>query len=74
MKDPKDRHGPYKVISVVRDGKQRPIPLSRDKVGLWDLALHYKFQVARLSELKKVSSELSELVWTVIEKRLQQFP
>lgn len=74
MKDRKDRHGPYKVISVLRDGKQRPIPLSKDKLGLWDLVQRYQFQVAKLSELKKVSVELSDLVWTVIEKRLQQFP
>lgn len=74
MKDPKDRHGPYKVISVVRDGKQRPIPLGKNKVGLWSLAQHYQFQVAKLSELKKVSAELFDMVWEVIERRLEQFP
>ena len=74
MKDPKDRHGPYKVISVVRNGKQRPIALSKDKAELWALAQHYQFQVAKLSELKKTSAELWDVVWEVIERRLQQFP
>ncbi len=74
MQDPKGRHGPYKVISIVQNGKQRSVPLSKDKVGLWELAERYQYQVAKLSELKKVCAELADLVWAVIERRLQQFP
>lgn len=74
MKDRKDRHGPYKVVSVIRDGKQRPIPIGKDKVELWSLVQRYQFQVEKLSELKKRTLELSDVVWEVIEKRLQQFP
>lgn len=74
MKDPKDRHGPYKMISVVREGKQRSIPLGKDKAELWPLVQRYQFQVEKLSELKKATSELADVVWKVIERRLQQFP
>jgi hypothetical protein len=74
MKDPKDRHGPYKVIAVVKDGKQRSIPLGKDKQELWSLVQRYQFQIKKLSELKNAASELVDVVWEVIERRLQQFP
>lgn len=74
MKDSKNRHGPYKVISITRDKKQRHIPLRKDNQGLWQLAVHYQHQIDRQSELKKCFKELLKLCCEIIEKRIQEFP
>lgn len=72
--DLNQRHGPYKVIQIVLNGKQRQIPLKKDKVELWELVMRYRFQIEKYSELKKLCLELQELVMAVIEKRLKEFP
>jgi hypothetical protein len=69
-----NRHGPYRVLSVTRQGKQRQVPLSKEKHDLWDLAVHYQFQVNKLSELKGVCREIEALVEQIIEKRIREFP
>lgn len=74
MRDPALRHGPYKVISVLKDGKQRQLPLSKKKADLWQLAIHYQHQMKQVSELGKVFRELRATVLKVIEKRLIEFP
>lgn len=68
------RHGPYKVIQVVRDGKSRQVCLRRDQENLWQLARHYQFQTEKLAELKELCQELQQTMAEVIEKRLQEFP
>jgi hypothetical protein len=71
---PEDRHGPYKVIQVIRDGKSRQICLRKEQEDLWELAKRYQFQTDKLDELKTVCQELQTLVTEVIEKRLRDFP
>lgn len=72
--DLSQRHGPYRVIQVVRDGKQRQIPLRKDEVELWELVKRYQFQMEKYSELKILCFELQELFMAVIEKRLKELP
>jgi len=74
MRDAKNRHGPYRVISVVRDGKQRQISLKKDDKESWDLASHYQHQMKCLGELRQLFKELVELTSSVIEKRIKEFP
>jgi hypothetical protein len=74
MADRNSRHGPYKVISVVRKGKQRPIPLKRNEEEIWKLAVHYQHQMKQLRQAKAVCNNLANIILEVIEKRLQEFP
>jgi len=74
MTDDTKRHGPYKVISVFRDGKQRQVPLRKDQHHLWQLAEHYQYQVKQLRLCKQTAARLLNLMAEVIEKRLRKFP
>jgi hypothetical protein len=69
-----DRHGPYKVIQVIREGKSRQICLRREQENLWELAKRYQFQTEKLAELKGACQELQQTITEVIEKRVREFP
>ena len=71
--DEKQRHGPYKVIQVIRKGKSRQVCLRREQEHLWELAKHYRHQVGKLSELKRFCGKLQDVVAEVIEKRKREF-
>lgn len=74
MKDPKDRHGPYRVISVVKDGRQRQIPLRAEEGRLWDLTDRYQHQMKQLYEFQRKAQEIREIILEVLEKRIIPFP
>jgi len=74
MQDKEKRHGPYLVIQVYRDGKQRQISLKKDQKDIWDKAKHYQFQIECLSKLKDSCRVLQNLMAEVIEKRTEDFP
>ena len=74
MKEPPERHGPYMVISVFRNGRQRQIPVGKDVKRSLELAKHYQSQMGYLSELKGEFEQLLKLVAAVIEKRIEEFP
>ena len=74
MKSKADRHGPYLVIQIYREGKQRQIAVKRDDKRFWDKAKHYQFQLECLGKLKQGSDELQRLVVEIIERRLEEFP
>ena len=69
-----ERHGPYKVIQVVRDGKSRQVCLRKDQAELWDLAKRYQFQVDKLAELKTACQELQTTAAEIVELRVRDFP
>jgi len=73
MQDKDKRHGPYLVIQVYRDGKQRQISLKKEQKDTWDKAKHYQFQIECLGKLKDSCKELQSLVAEVIEKRTEEF-
>lgn len=73
MKSKEDRHGPYYVIQVYKDGKQRQISLTKNQKHLWDKAKNYQYQIQKLNELKERCHKLQELVNEVIEKRTEEF-
>jgi len=72
--DDNKRHGPYKVIQVVKQKHSRQICLRRDQEQLWPLAQHYQHQMQRLSELKQECQSLQDMVREVIDKRTMEFP
>lgn len=72
--DKQKRHGPYKVIQVVRGKRSRQVCLRREQEHLWPLAQRYQYQVKRLSELKQACRELQDVVREVIDQRIMEFP
>ena len=72
--DPKLRHGPYLVIQVYQDKKQRQIALRKEQKDIWQKAKNYQKQITTLAQLKKTCSELTETVHDVINKRLEELP
>ena len=72
--DDNKRHGPYKVIQVVRQKRSRQICLRRDQEHLWPLAQHYQHQMQMLSELKQACQALQDMMREVIGKRKMDFP
>lgn len=74
MKDPGNRHGPYKVISVTKGGKQRQIPLRKNEGSLWELAQRYQYQLKQLYEFQRKAAEIRKIILEVLEKRLVPFP
>ena len=68
------RHGPYKVISVYKNNKQRQISIKKTKVELWDQAVHYQYQIKSLNESKKIFKEIEKIINTIIQLRLKEFP
>lgn len=68
------RHGPYKVIQVVRGKRSRQICLRVGQDKLWQLAKNYQHQIAKYLELKQCCAELLQLVDDVIAKRVVEFP
>ena len=72
--DDSKRHGPYKVIQIVKRNRSRQVCLRRDQEQLWPLAQHYQHQVKRLAELKQACRDLQDMVREVINLRIMEFP
>ena len=68
------RHGPYRVIQIVRDKRSRQLCLRVDQDKLWQRTQNYQYQIARYRELKQCCTELLQLVDDVIVKRIMEFP
>ena len=71
MQDKSKRHGPYKVIQAVIEGKRKQIPINDEKIDLWEKAEHYQTQIKRLAEIRKTYNEACDLLSEVIQKRLE---
>ena len=72
-KDINHRHGPYHVVTVVEDGRQKQYSLSRNKEDLWKKVVHYQYQLGKLKEFKEQVEKVSNLIEEVIEKRTKEF-
>jgi hypothetical protein len=72
--DPAKRHGPYKVITVYKNGKQKQIPLKKDEAELWPLVTMYQFQMDQLKEVRSMCAELDALILEIITARIKEFP
>lgn len=72
-KSPDMRHGPYKVIQIYKNGKQRQISLRKDQEKIWEQAVHYQKQMQYLAKLKKVFKELTNLFEKMIEQRTEEW-
>lgn len=68
------RHGPYRVIQVYRNKKQRQIALRQEQQDIWQKVKNYQKQKKALLLLKKTCKELTETVQEVLTKRLEELP
>ncbi len=68
------RHGPYMVIQIFKNGKQRQIALRKDQKEIWERAKNFQTQMQYLSELKEHTLKLEKLIKSMIEKRLEDWP
>lgn len=73
-KDPAKRHGPYMTIQTYVNKKPRQITLRKDQTTLWQRAKNYQKQKKSLVQLKKTCAELTKLVQTILNRRLEEYP
>lgn len=73
-KDPAARHGPYLVIQVYQEKKQRQIPIKKEDKETWQKAKNYQKQMKTLAQLKKTCSALTDTVHEILKKRLEEIP
>ena len=72
--DSAQRHGPYLVIQVYQEKKQRQIALKQEQKEIWQKAKNYQTQIKTLSELKKTCKELTDAVREILNQRLEKLP
>ena len=66
------RHGPYLVLQVYQNKKQRQIALKQEEKVLWQQAKNYQKQIHTLAQLKKTCAQLTDVVREVIQKRVEE--
>lgn len=71
--DPTKRHGPYLVIQIYQNKKQRQIAIRKDQKELWQRAKNYQKQMKTLLELKKVCMELTNKVDKILMERIEKW-
>jgi len=67
-----ERHGPYLVVQLYENKKQKQVALKKDKKHLWQQVKNYQSQINSLLELKKTCTELCTEVERIIKLRLQK--
>lgn len=72
--DPSERHGPYLVIQIYQDKKQRQVAIRQDQKEYWQKAKNYQKQMKTLAKLKKTCEQLTDTVRKVLNQRLEDLP
>jgi hypothetical protein len=72
--DPAKRHGPYRVIQIYQNKKQRQVALRKDQHAHWQRAKHYQKNMKTLAELKTTSDNLIQLVREILTNRQEPWP
>jgi hypothetical protein len=67
-----ERHGPYFVVQLYENKKQRQIALRKEEKHLWQQVKNYQLQIDSLLELKKLCNKLCREVSSVIKKRVRK--
>ncbi len=73
-KDPAQKHGPYLVIQIHHHKKQKQIAVRKENKDDWLRAKNYQKQMKTLLELKKNCAQLTTLVETILERRIEEWP
>lgn len=72
--DPKQKHGPYPVVQIYEEKKQRQVSIKQDEKEFWLKAKNYQKQSKSLLELKKTCTALTDLVREILDKRIEKWP
>lgn len=64
------KHGPYLVVQIYEDKKQRQVSLNKEQKALWEQVNNYQSQMHNLLELKKTCSNLVDEIEEILQKRL----
>lgn len=67
--DDANRHGPYRVVQLYENKKQRQVSLKQEQQHLWQQVKNYQMQLNNFLALKKSCDELLEEVETILRKR-----
>jgi Family of unknown function (DUF6788) len=70
--DPKKRHGPYRVVQILKDGKKKQVALTTDQRNIWTSVKAYQEQRNNLLALQRINKQLSELIRNILEQRTQE--
>jgi hypothetical protein len=65
-----DQHGPYLVIQIYENKKQRQVSLRKEQKDLWQQTKNYQSQINSFLELKNNCAELFGEIEKIIQKRL----
>jgi hypothetical protein len=63
------RHGPYQIIRIFREGKSTQITLKNDERHFFDMAKRHQQQVRNRREIISIQSELLSLFEDLMEGR-----
>jgi len=69
---PDNRHGPYQVIQIHRDGKQHQVFLGKNGGEHWMKVVNYQKQIRYLKDLKLCCEKLANMTQEIIGKRTQE--
>lgn len=72
--DSAERHGPYLVVQIYQNKKQRQVALRKDQKEIWQQAKNYQKQMKALLELKKICSELTDTIREILTERIEELP
>jgi hypothetical protein len=70
--NPAERHGPYLVIQIYQEKKQRQVALKQEQKEKWQQAKNYQKQIKTLATLKKTCAELTDTVHEILTHRLEK--
>jgi len=68
------RHGPYKVVQIYRNGKQKQIAIGKNQIAIWRRAKLYQQQMKYVTELKNICEQLENTVKRLIKERIEEWP
>jgi Family of unknown function (DUF6788) len=71
--DPDKRHGPYPVIQIYQNKKQRQVTIKKNQKEIWQRAKNYQKQMKNLLELKKNCAELTGTVDKILRERIEKW-
>jgi HEPN domain-containing protein len=67
-----NRHGPYKVIQVNRDGKQRQLTIKPGQEKYFEMAKSYVWHSNNYRSIKELLNKIDKLIETIINERLEE--
>ena len=71
-KNDNERHGPYLIVQLYENKRQRQVALRKEEQKLWQMVKNYQLQIDALLQLKKTCAELCNEVNTIIKLRLKK--